>query len=275
MARWLAGLLSVSALKALSFLPPRLIFRFSFPFLPLYSLARQSVRHRLQYLRDHIPAAPISPAYYRMRLRLAALTLRHLTGHWKDAHIRVEGGTHYQSALAGGKPVALIGWHQGPVELLHHIPPPPPDGRPFFIATAKGFSIILTRWMRQGRKQAGKETVAREGLPNALRSWTRQRGVMAVMMDQNPEKDGDRLLLWNGAVEIPFPRKLWNWIVSRDAVLLAVTARLQRDGSILFRYEPVSPDEDGLKKLMETALVEDVDQYNWSYPKIRIAKKPD
>ena len=110
MFRALAGFAAIVTLKILGFFPPAFNIALGTPWLPLYALARRR-------------AFP----YYRMRLRLAALSLRHLTGHWNDCPIHIEGEEHYLAALAGGKPVALLGWHQGPMELLHHVPPAPLD----------------------------------------------------------------------------------------------------------------------------------------------------
>ena len=252
MPRAFAGFLAVTALKALGLFPPGFIVALGTPWLPLYALVRRR---------------PLD--YYHMRLRIAALSLRHLTGHWNDHPVRIEGATHYEAALESGKPVALLGWHQGPVELLHHIPPGPVDGRPFFIATARGFSPSLTGLMRQGREQGGRRAVLMNEQSPALRAWIRRCGVMAVMVDQVPGKPEDWLPLRNGAVEIPYPKKLLDWMRNQDAIFIAVSTRLENDGAISFRYAPVQPDAESLRTMMEMAIAQAADQYNWSYPKIR------
>ena len=254
MLRALAGFAVVAMLRILGLFPPRFIVALGTPWLPIYAILRRK-----------------SFTYYHMRLHLAALSLRHLTGHWNDCPTPIEGEEHYLIALASGKPVALLGWHQGPVELLHHVPPVPKDGRPFFIATAQGFTPLLTRLMRQGREQPGKQTVLVNEQSPALRTWVRQQGVLAVMVDQVPGTPEDWFSLWQGEVEIPYPKKLLDWMRDQDAVFIAVSARLKNHDSILFRYEPVQPDAEGLQRLMETAIAEAKDQYNWSYPKIRIS----
>ena len=267
MLRSLAGWLAVAALKFLSQFPPHWIVAMGTPWLPFYALCRPSIRQRL----GRLPHPLTSLAYYRMRLRLAALSLRHLTGHENDVPVRVKGEEHYHAALATGKPVALLGWHQGPVELLHRIPSIPENGRPFFIFTAGGFAPRLTQLLRRGRKQSGKQIVSPESQHAALRSWARQSGVLAVMMDQVPGRPRDWLSLWNGKVELPCPRNLMDWLSERNAVCLAVSTKLEEDGSIVFEYQPVQPDEKNLGLLIEKAIAAAPEQYNWSYPKIRVS----
>jgi lauroyl/myristoyl acyltransferase len=264
-----AGFLAVTALRLLSRLPPSALVALGTPWIPFYAVIRRGTRRRLAGLRSRVPFVVPSPlAYYRMRLRLAALSVRHLAARLGDAPVRVEGEEHFRAATASGKPVALLGWHQGPVELLHRHPEPM-AGKPFFIATAAAFSPPLSRWMRSGREQAGKETVNAERLPRALRAWARGGGVLAVMLDQVSGDSAGRLALWNGAVEIPFPRNLWDWLTAGDAALLAVSVRLERRGSVLFRYHPLTRDVESFRGLMEREITGAADQYNWSYPKIR------
>ncbi len=273
MPRVWAGFLAVFVLKLLSRLPPGLIITIGSPFLPIYVFCRHSLRERLRSLQNLVSfSVPTPLAYYRMRLRIAALSLRHLTGHIDDVSIRVEGEEHYLSALTSGKPVALLGWHQGPVELLHRIPAVPQDGRPFFIFTAGGFAPMLTQLMRNGREQSGKQTVPMDVQHSALRSWARQHGVLAVMVDQVPGRPKDWISLWNGKVEIPHPRNLMDWLGERNAVCLAVSVGLEKDRSVLFRYQPVQANEKSLGRVMEKAISEVPDQYNWSYPKIRFPR---
>ncbi len=274
MPRAWAGFLAVAALKLLGLFPPRVLVFLGTPWIPFYILLRKSTRRRLKGLKSRVAFPIPSPlTYYRMRLRIAALSLRHLTGHYNDCLIRMEGEEFYRVACAAGRPVALVGWHQGPVELLHRLPPPLEDGGPFWIATAGGFAAKLSGLLKQGRKQEGKEIADPESLPAALRAWARRRGVLAVMLDQVPGRPKEWLSLWNGAVEIPFPRNLWDWMKSRDALFIGVSARLEKDGSILLSDERLPPEIEDLQRMMETKLADAADQYNWSYPKIRMAEK--
>ena len=253
MLRALAGLLVVAALKLLGSFPPNLIVAIGTPFLLLYIPIKRNVRRRFREINSLVPFdMPSSLTYYRMRLRLTALSLRHLMGHEHDVSIQVEGEECYASALATGKPVVLLGWHQGPVELLHRLPPLASDDKAFYIFTGKGFSPIFTRLLHKGRKQNGKQSVEPKDQAAALRSWSRRRGLIAVMMDQVPGKPREWLSLWNGAVEIPIPQNLLEWMREREAIFIAVSVRLENDGPVLFRYELVGPDLKGLKSLIET-----------------------
>src|SRR5690606_18884749 len=83
-------------------------------------------------------------------------------------------------------------------------------------------------FMRAGRTVDGKE-IARPGDLHALRRWERGKGVLAVMIDQVPGPPEEYLAVRRGAegrqVLIPWPRRLVDWIIARDPVILAVTAR--------------------------------------------------
>jgi len=269
MLRTLAGVLAVAVLKLLSRFPPNLIVALGTPWLPFYALCRRSVRQRLNSLYSKVSNFPKPLAYYRMRLRLAALSLRHLTGYDDDLSVRVDGEEHYRAALVNRRPVALLGWHQGPVEMLHHLPPAL-DQRPSFILTGTGFAPALTRLLDRGRQQTDKRTISLQAQSAALRAWVRQRGVLAVMIDQVPGRPLHWLSLLNGKVEIPCPGNLVEWLREHNATCLAVSVRLDEDG-ILFRYQPVVPEIKALERLMEIGIGEAPGQYNWSYPKIRTA----
>ncbi len=270
MLRSTAGFLAVTTLKILAFLPPKIIVALGTPLLPVYALFRIQIRLRLKHAGVRV-SHPLTPfAYYRTRLKLAAVSLRHLTGKYDDMPVQVEGEDLYDAALATGKPVVLLGWHQGPVELLHRIPYN--DGRPFYIITAAGFASPLSRLLERGRERDGKQVVASEDVHHALRNLVRKSGVLAVMVDQVPGQPSDFFSLWNDSVQIPRTAELLTWLKNREAIFLAVTVRLEKNDSILFRYQPVDPDES-LELLLEKSVEEDPSQYNWSYPKIRIRER--
>ena len=90
------------------------------------------------------------------------------------------------------------------------------------------------------------------------------------MIDQVPGKPEDWLSLWKGKVEIPFPKKLLEWMRDQDAVFIVVSVRLNKDNTILFRYQPIEASAESLRGLMESTVSEAEDQYNWSYPKIKV-----
>src|SRR5690606_40946126 len=89
-------------------------------------------------------------------------------------------------------------------------------------------------------------------------------------------------------VLIPWPRRLVDWIIARDPVILAVTARFHAipdaapdaatkaatRGRIVFGYRALGAAsaaglKDHMARRLEDALRRNPDQYNWSYPKIR------
>jgi lauroyl/myristoyl acyltransferase len=193
--------------------------------------------------------------------------------------------------------VVLLGWHQGPVKLLHGIPA---DGAlraerreagsgskngntPFaqfqapdlFVMTASAFSPELADWMARGRNASGVTVIRPDDTP-ALRTWVKSNGVLAVMTDQVPGAPEDWLSLQNGVVSIPWPRRLMDWIATRDPECLAVSVRLEPGDRIVFRYERINAAsmKDGLAVLMEDALNRAPEQYNWSYPKIAVSCQP-
>ena len=268
MLRSTAGFLAVTTLKILAILPPGIIVALGTPLLPIYALFRVQTRRRLKQMQVWVPHSPTPLTYYRTRLKLAALSLRHLKGKLDDMPIQVEGEELYDAALATGKPVVLLGWHQGPVELLHHLPYC--DGRPFYIITAAGFARSLSRLLEKGRERKGKQVVASEDVYHALRNLARKSGVLAVMVDQVSGQPSGFFFLWNNAVQIPRIAELLTWLKNHEALFLAVTVRLEKKDSILFRYQPVEPDEKSLGLLLEKSLEENPSQYNWSYPKIHI-----
>jgi lauroyl/myristoyl acyltransferase len=276
MKRWILGLLSVALLRLVACLPLRVATQAGLCLLPVYIPLRHITCERLRRLG----LSP--PAYYRTRLRLALLSLRHLLGKPDGLKVRVEGGELYAAAQATGRPIVLLGWHQGPVELLHRVPSRS-TGRPFFVMTAGAFSPVLARLMANGRAEGrasgaerGAKAVIRPDSLSGLRAWERDRGVLAVMVDQVRGRPEEWLSFRAGpraVAHAPWPKRLLEWVLERRPEVLAVSARLE--GNVVrFRYEAVDPNalkEDVAAKI-EAALARAPTQYNWSYPKMRIRR---
>lgn len=273
--RFLLGRLSVGLLNAIGRLPVRWSFALGRLLLPLYVPFRVGTRSRLRNL-----PLPVEPrAYYRMRLRLALLSLRQLLGREDAGTIGVEGSGLYADALASGNPVVLLGWHQGPVELLHRIPARNAqrvaDRHPFSVMTASAFSPALAEWMARGRTAEGISVIrpAESSRISALRAWAKAEGpsrVLAVMIDQVPGVPEGFWSLHDGAIRIPRPERLLAWIARQRAECLAVSVRLEPGDRIVFRYDRVRPDvwKEDLSHMLESAIARAPEQYNWSYGKI-------
>ena len=218
--------------------------------------------------------------YYRMRLRLALLSLRHLLRLPDGCTVTIEGEEHYRAALASGRPVLILGWHQGPVELLHRIPHESPlaTGRPAFLLTAKAFAPALTELMKSGRGASRSSATSKEILhPHSLaglRRWEKEKGILAMMIDQVPGEPEEWLAPLRGSVQLPYPGRLLDWLSEKDAEVLVVTVRLETNNRIHFRYalsEAKILRED-LPFHLDRSLRAGSEQYNWSYPKIRFQR---
>lgn len=298
--RRIAGEIAVALLKILGRLPLWIPLALGTVLLPLYLPFRPRTRLRLFQLRDGQertapglrggrlrPYPRVDPyTYYRMRLRLTLLSLRHLLGRPDGCALQVEGREHFLAALKSGKPVVVLGWHQGPVELLHQIPQrdaqvtelvevPVDAPRAFFLVTAKAFAPALTGLMRNGRGaptgSATPKEILHPGSMAGLKRWEQEKGILALMVDQVPGKPEEWLAPLDGRVHIPFPGRLLDWIAQRDAEFLVVSAQLEARNRILFRYEAMDPKllREDLAFHLDRSLRVAPEQYNWSYPKIR------
>lgn len=262
----LAGRLAVALLRVLGRLPLPCVQALGAVLLPFYRPFRRATGARLRALglrpRD----------YYRARLRLAALSLRHVLGRPDGLRIEIEGAEFYAAALATGRPVALLGWHQGPVELLHRIPSQA-TSRPFFVMTAGAFAPALAGLMKDGRGRPGAKVVIRPDSLSGLRAWERDKGVLAVMVDQVRGRPEEWLTLRprpGVALHVPWPKRLLEWVQERRPELLTVSVRLEGK-TARFRYAPLEPDalKEALRARFEAALRENPLQYNASYPKLK------
>jgi lauroyl/myristoyl acyltransferase len=291
--RTAAGYTAVTVLTVFARLPLRASNALGETLLPAYALLRMRTRKVLSALgRCGIRVSPL--AYYRMRLRLALLSLRHNSNLNDGCTHHVQGRDLFEAALATGRPVVLLGWHQGPVELLHRIPAEDLKridqgaGRTVTLMTASAFSPVLADWMASGR--AGDLTrVIRPGDTQGLRAWARESGVLAVMVDQVPATPDAWISLWNDTIHMPWPRRLMAWLCLQNPVFLTVSTRWRRGRHIIFEYEALSriPERgtnltDGREPITEhdikhgvtmgmaRALAQAPEQYNWSYRKIRV-----
>lgn len=274
-----AGVVAVALLKGVASLPLPLVLAAARPLVPFYLLLRPRTAARLCRAAPGKRAAFTFPfAYYLMRVRLAWLSLRHHLNLPDGCTRIVENADLYHAALRSGRAVVLLGWHQGPVELLHRIPHADPlaAGRAKLLMTASAFAPALAHFMHAGRAVDGKEII-RPGDVTALRRWARGKGVLAVMIDQVPGRPEDWIPIADSGLQAPYPARLMKWIEARAPERLVVTVHWERGkhpgGVIRFRYLPVTnmPVKSGVvanMRLSET-FGQERRQYNWSYPKIR------
>jgi len=245
--------------------------------LPYHCLRR---RHAAR-LRACFRASPFADrlslrGYYRLRL---GILLHGLRAHGRTVtatfpRIDVLGEALYARALASGRPVALLGLHAGPWELLHRLPEAPAD-RPFAIATAPAFAPALTAYMAEGREREGKRILwvggaGSKGLESGLREILASNGVLALMVDQvpGPEEDCEYMELW-GSIRTPYPGRLLRFLETRGCVFVPVSVRLERTTAV-FRYhgawDAAGPEQ--LRGFLEESIAAAPDQWNWSYPKV-------
>lgn len=274
-ARRLLGQACVAVLKALRAVPARLAETALRPLLSAYPALRPSQARRLRSLFAASPFAGrlTMAAYYRRRL---SLMLRGLALHGRPLaglRLAVEGEEHYRSALASGRPVALLGLHMGLLEILHRVPEAPP-GRPFRILTAPAFAPALTRYLAWGRERDGKRILGIGGAAAGLRRIAASGGVLAFMADQVPGRPEACLRLW-GRIEMPYPARLLAFLARRGFRILPVATWQAEDGVTAFRYHAPWPEvadaEAALRAFLESAIAEAPDQWNWSYGKLRVS----
>lgn len=283
-AREGAGRLAASLIRSVRALPPEAAWRLLSPLLPAYVRLRGRHTRRLAALfsatpfHDHLGLEP----YYRRRLDLLLRCFR-LHGEPLDPRaVETEGLEHYRAALAGDRPVALLGLHAGVVELLHRLPDA--AGRPFRILTAPAFAPPLTDLLRRGRERDGKRVLDNRDIGPGLREVMAGRGVLALMADQVPGPGAPLLRLWD-RIAVPWPARLLVFLESKGFVLLPVSTRIisgvpgDPEGRSRFRFHPPWIFEPGeargeglarrLRDFLEGAVSEAPDQWNWSYPGLR------
>lgn len=272
MMRRAAGRAAVALLKGITCLPLPLARAAALPLIPVYMLLRPRTTVRL-WKSPPVPAQALAFPflYYVMRVRLALLSLRHLVNRPDGCTIVVENEDLYHAALRSGKPVVLLGWHQGPVELLHRIPHADPvaASRAKILMTASAFSPALADFMHAGRLVDDKEVV-RPGDTQALRRWAREKGILAVMIDQVSGPPQNWLPLGHTDLRAPCPARLLEWIEAHAPEKLLVTVRWEPGNHLRFRYHKV-PDGPLAKvpgPFLENEVAFVPAQYNWSYPKI-------
>ena len=290
----------MAALRALGRISPSFLQAGLGLLLPVYPWIRSKHTRRL---RACFAASPFANqlnlrSYYSTRLGLLLAGLRQHGRSITAESVAVSGIEHYREALGSGRPVALIGLHTGVLELLHRIPENPFD-RPFLILTAPAFAPALTTFLTEGRQRDGKVIIwnghpptgapAETGLAAGLRRVVKTKGILAMMADQNPLQtpDQDYLTLW-GMIDVAFPRRLLDFLSERDFQFVPVSTQLNPDGHSSYRFHPAwktSVTSSGrpqfmdqtslhsqLREFLEAGIAAAPEQWNWSYPKIRVRR---
>ncbi len=295
-----AGFFCLAALKMLRHLPTNSLHSIFKLTLPVYFWIR---RGQVNRLRKCFAASAISndltlQSYYRMRLRLFLIGLRQHGRPYEPGSVTVLGDRHYRLALTSERPVVLLGIHAGLLELLHQVPGAP-KGRPFLVLTAPAFANALSEFMATGRKRDGKDVIwmgsQRNGNPldgqnlvSGLRLIIKKKGVLAIMVDQNPrpELGQDFLMLWD-KISIAYPARLLEFLNRTNCLFVPVSTFLQSNGTCVFTFHPAwNPIEEKKEKsgpeildrinlqhrlrgFMESVIFQAPQQWNWSYPKIQ------
>jgi KDO2-lipid IV(A) lauroyltransferase len=110
----------------------------------------------------------------------AADVLRAREGAWPA--VRIEGRTHLDAALAGGRGAVIVSAHHGPWELM-----------PIALAQA-GYRVALVtrplrdpvweKWIGAVRREAGVHVFPRGTPATEVARWTSQGGVLGIALDQ-------------------------------------------------------------------------------------------
>ncbi len=230
-----SGNLAVTMLRLLPLIPFQFLEKLLQPFLIVYPFFRKNHVRRMKACWKALPFEHTLTVrtYYRNRLRIFLRTLKQ---HGKDPEgeniIRrflIRGEIHYREALEKNRPIILLGLHLGLFENLHRLPMKPVD-RPFGILTAKGFAESLTKYMVKGRELGGKRMVLRKNFSEEVRRVIQQRGILAMMVDQNPEvkSEENSLLLWN-KISICYPRRLLEFAVRNGFLILPVATIVAKE----------------------------------------------
>ncbi len=250
--------------------------------LPLYRLLRYPHTSRIKNLWQRLPFSKQLKigTYYRQRLNIY---LNLLYSHGKgpsDTTLTIVDGPYFQEAFKTGRPILLCGIHSGPFEWLYKSPQAPEiktGHRPFFTLTASSFSPPLTRYMQTGRLLDGKRAILNNRIQGVLPVIIRQKGILAVMVDQMPGEDKDFITLWD-QIKVPVHLKLVSWMAQQGALILPITSYLDDNGKPVAAFHPHLNSgtinnkaglENTLRQFLEQAIEEHPLQWNWSYPGLR------
>ena len=297
------GHFCVTVLRMLSHVPPPMVETLLGHLLPIYIHFR---RRHIQRLTARFQASPFKAtlgirSYYQMRLHLILRALQYHGRRLPYQDHLITGLGNYTQALASEQPVVLIGLHSGDYELLHRIPQSPPN-RPFFILTAPAFAPALSAYMAKGRKLDGKINLSnkKETQPNrisgasqsfgsGIKTMLKSKGILAIMSDQDPTplQSVATLKLW-GRIEVPYPERLFEFLISKKIFFLPVSTRVLANGQSSFTFhakwelaerttQNATSQSVTLKtklcSFLESAIESAPEQWNWSYPKITVLEE--
>ncbi len=281
------GNLSVTVLCILPHLPEKFLEKILQPFLLVYPAFRKK---HIKRMEDCWKALPFKNQltirkYYQSRLRIFLKTLaeHEPKSQGKITEDLIKGERHYKEALEENRPIILLGLHLGLFENLHRLPTKP-AARPFGILTTESFSESLTKYMAQGREQDGKRVILRSNFSNEVKKIIRQRGILAMMVDQNPEAKSEEnsLLLWN-KISICYPRRILELAMRNNFLILPVSTIEKNDSRCGIEFDEPWTFAEGkfsreiIKEKVRNFLEKNIEGapelWNWSYGKVSVLNR--
>ncbi len=274
-----AGHAAVAVLRGLRLFPSSLLIAVGDPLLPAYIRLRRKHTNSLGRKWSATPwSSSLSPSiYYRMRLRLYAANLQLHGRPLRSEDFSVTGLHYWQAALESGRPVLLVGHHLGPVEYLHRVAAAMMgDGKSLHVLTASAFAAPLTRFMRRDREKFGARMIYPTEAASSLRKILRRGGVAALMLDQTAGVENARFAL-SSQLDCPFNWRPVEFMLRHGAWVVPVAARLQGSRTQVDFGAPLAGSQDkiashrnALEEFALRACREAPEQFNWSYPRLRL-----
>ncbi|MBF0432364.1 MAG: hypothetical protein HQK83_13850 [Fibrobacteria bacterium] len=276
--RELAGCICVLCIGLIEKCPASVSVFFLQGLLPMYMLIRWS---HIQTVRTRILVSPFSGqisiwSYYHRRLSMLIQMIKAHRQKGTSFASRIQGEKYFREAIHSQKPVLLCGLHMGLFELLHRVPFEAGKGifKDFTLITAPAFSKIVTAYMIKGRLAKGKSVVFNSDLSRAVKKTIRQKGVLAVMLDQYPSPTHKHFYLW-GQLRMRYNPKLLDLFEKAGGHIIPVSTWITHSGESVVNYHPALNRKGGdwgaaIRQFIERQVQKAPAQWNWSYPALKI-----
>lgn len=172
-----------------------------------------------------------------------------------------------QSVLDTGVPVVAVSIHSGAFEMLHRSLGE--FGRPVHLITSDFPDAALTRTLRALRSTRQIQVYNPTEAPQVLRHLLRKKGILALMLDQSRDPQGNIVELLGRRTRLFF--RLPQEASKLGAAVITFRA-MRQGGEHLIQFETVySPQtspkdiERGLTQEIERWIVENPEQWAWNY----------
>lgn len=195
-------------------------------------------------------------------------SLRFLQGkHETLRRVHIVNRALLQSALDTGTPVVAVSIHSGAFEMLHRSLGE--FGRPVHLITSDFPDAALTRTLRALRSTRQIQVYNPAEAPQVLRHLLRKKGILALMLDQSRDPQGN-------IVELLGRRTRLFFRLPQEASKLGATVisfrTMRRGSSHLVKFEtiysaltPPKEIEHELTQEIERWIVENPEQWAWNY----------